>query len=359
MNNFLWTEIQAQGDNLRHVINHLYGPELKPLQEAAKFLRNDKPIVLVGMGSAAYLCLTSELYLNQQGRFASVQYASEAFYNNLVPALKHANVVFNSRSGETVEVVKLSQALVEANIPFVAITNEPESTLARQATHVVWSDSRKDELVSINIVTGMMLATLLLAAETVGQLAAVRPVVEKLAAAMDDTVARAAQQAEAMTSLFEPIRPVYLLARGASKGAAFCARLVLEEVSRHPAVYLESSEFRQGSIEVVDEQFGAIVFVAEGQAGQLDLSLAQDILANGGRVMLVGSDVDRMGAGALSLTFSLAALPAAFRSVLEVVPAQVLACKLAERQGREPGTVRYIAKVITSETGIPRISQQR
>jgi hypothetical protein len=66
-----------------------------------------------------------------------------------------------------------------------------------------------------------------------------------------------------------------------------------------------------------------------------------------------------MGAGALSLTFSLAALPAAFRSVLEVVPAQVLACKLAERQGREPGTVRYIAKVITSETGIPRISQQR
>ena len=54
MSNFLWTGIQAQGDNLRHIVAHLYGPELKRLKEAGKFLRNDKPIVLVGMGSAAY-----------------------------------------------------------------------------------------------------------------------------------------------------------------------------------------------------------------------------------------------------------------------------------------------------------------
>jgi glucosamine--fructose-6-phosphate aminotransferase (isomerizing) len=359
MSNFLWTEIQAQGDNLRHVIGHLYGAELKPLQEAGKFLRNDKPIVFVGMGSAAYLCLPSEFYFNQQGRYANVLYASEVFYNNLIPALKNTNVVFNSRSGETVEVVKLSEALTEAKIPFVALTNEPESTLARQATHVVWSDSRKDELVSINIVTGMMLATLVLTAEALGQLAAVRPILDKLATAMDDTVILASQQAEAIASLLEPIRPVYLLARGASKGAAFCARLVLEEVSRHPAVYLESSEFRQGPIEVVDDQFGALIFVADGQPGQLDLSLAQDILANGGRAMVIGSDVDSLGGSDSSLTFPLASLPAAFRSVLEVVPAQVLAYKSAERQGREPGTVRYIAKVITSERGIPKISQHR
>jgi glucosamine--fructose-6-phosphate aminotransferase (isomerizing) len=320
-------------------------------------LGNDKPIVFVGMGSAAYLCLPAEFYFNQQGRYASVLYASEAFYHNFIPALKHTNVVFNSRSGETVEVVKLSQALAEAKIPFVAITNEPESTLARQAAHVVWSDSRKDELVSINIVTGMMLATLLLAAEAVGQLVAVRPVLDKLVTAMDEAIALASQQAEAIASLFEPIRPIYLLARGASKGAAFCARLVLEEVSRHPAVYLESSEFRQGPIEVVDDQFGALVFVAEGQPGQLDLSLARDILDTGGRVMAIGSNINNLGASDSSLTFPLAPLPAAFRSVLEVVPAQVLAYKLAQRQGREPGTVRYIAKVITSETGMPKISQ--
>ena len=310
-----------------------------------------------GWAAQLILCMPSELYLNQQGHLATVLYASEAFYNDLIPALKNTNVVFNSRSGETVEVVKLSQALTEAKIPFVAITNEPDSTLARQAAHVVWSDSRKDELVSINIVTGMMLTTLLLAAEAVGQLEAVRPVLDKLATAMDDTIALAGQQAEAIASFFEPVRPIYLLARGASKGAAFCARLVLEEVSRRPAVYLESSEFRQGSIEVVDDRFGAIVFVAEGQPGQLDLSLAQDIVGNGGRVLAVGRGVNTIGVSDSLLTFPLAPLLAAFRPVLEVVPAQVLAYKLAERQGWEPGSVRYIAKVITSEMGIPKLSQ--
>lgn len=359
MNNFLWTEIQGQGDNLRQIIDHLYGPELKRLKEAGKFLRNDKPIVLVGMGSAAYLCMLSEFYLNQQGRYAGVLYASEAVYHNLIPMLKNSNVVFNSRSGETVEVVKLSQVLTEANIPFVAITNEPESTLARQARHIVWSNSRKDELVSINIVTGMMLTTLILAAEVAGQLEAVRPVLDQLTTAMDDTIALASQRAEAIVSLFEPIRPIYLLARGTSKGSAFCARLVLEEVARRPGVCLESSDFRQGPIEVVDERFGAIIFVAESQLGQLDLSLAQDILANGGRVMAVGSDLTTIGASDSLLTFPLASLPAAFRPILEVVPAQVLAYKLAERQGREPGRARYITKVITSETGIPKLSQQR
>jgi hypothetical protein len=36
------------------------------------------------------------------------------------------------------------------------------------------------------------------------------------------------------------------------------------------------------------------------------------------------------------------------------VPAQILAYKLAERQGYTPGDVRYITKVIVSEEGIPK-----
>jgi len=42
--------------------------------------------------------------------------------------------------------------------------------------------------------------------------------------------------------------------------------------------------------------------------------------------------------------------------VLEVIPTQVLAYKLAEGQGVEPGQVRYISKVITNEVGIPNQS---
>ena len=349
MENKLWSDIQAQGDNLLHVVQHLYSTERARLEAAASFLHNDRPIALVGVASAEYLCMPAAVYLGQHGRYASTLCASDALYSHM-PALRGANVVINSRSGETAEVVKLAQALVEAAIPFVLITNEPESTVARMAAHVVWADTRKDELVSINVVTGMMTATLALAAAVVGELDALRPGFEALAGAMGDTVRRATEQADAIYRLFEGIRPVYLLFRGYGRGAAYCGRLVLEEVSRSPSIAMEAAEFRQGPNEVIDEQFGAVLFVPEGKQGDLNRSLAADIVRSGGRVLLVG---DGEAAGQGLLPFPIAAIPDCLRPVLQVVPVQVLAFERAKSHGYEPGEVRYISKIILTEEGIP------
>lgn len=351
----LWLDIQAQGDNLHRVINHFYGAEAERLNEASKFLRNDRPIVFIGMGSAAYLCMAAEYYLGQHGRYASVINASDALYT-LFPALKHVNVVFNTRSGKTVEVVKLGQALAEAGVPFLAITNEPDSPLAQLATHILWSDSRKDDLVSINIVTSMMTTTLLLAANVVGQTETLQADLEKLPVALEETLRQAWQQAETITDLFETTRPIYLLHRGVSKGAAYCGRLVLEEVARHPATAMEAGEFRQGPIEVMDESFGAILFAAQNNLVPLNLALADNIQANGGRVLVV-AEPNEVAETIEIPVMPLAPVSSLFRPVLEVVPTQVLAYSLAERQGYEPGTVRYLSKIITSEAGIPKLNQ--
>jgi glucosamine--fructose-6-phosphate aminotransferase (isomerizing) len=358
MENPLWADIQAQGENLRHVVDHLYGAERRRLEAAAQFLHNGKPVVFTGMASAAYTCVPSQFYLGQQGRYAGTIGASDALYS-LLPALSEANVVINSRSGETAEIVKLGQALVEAGVPFLAVTNEPESTLARQATHILWSNTRKDDLVSINVVTGMTVTCLALCAEVVGQLDALRPDLDKLADAMDDAVAQAVREADEITELFAETRPLYLLYRGARQAAALCGRLVLEEVARRPAVPLESGEFRQGPNEVVDGDFGAILFAASGEMAALDLRLAQDIRACGGRVLVVGSaEISKRLLGLGIPSFPVAPLPLYLSPIVELAPVQLLAYKSAERQGYAPGTVRYITKVITSEAGIPNQVQQ-
>jgi len=348
-NDPLWADIQAQSENLRRVIAHLYGPERPRVVAAARFLDNGKPIAFVGMGSAAYLCMPAEAYLGAGGRFASTLYASEALYVRL-PALRNANVVLNTRSGKTVELVKLAQALTDASIPFIAITNEPDSPVARLAAHVVWSNTRKDDLVSINVVTAMMATTLFLAAETLGQADALRPAFEGLAVGLEEAVARATEQADALADLFEPVRPVYLLYRGASQGAAYCGRLVLEEVGRHPGVPFDVGDFRQGPIEVADDRFGAVVFVPDGELGRLSLGLAAQLYGAGGRIMAVGSAERLSDCPSGVYPFPVAPLPAPLRPVLEVIPLQLLAYTLAERQGYAPGTVRFISKVITSET---------
>jgi glucosamine--fructose-6-phosphate aminotransferase (isomerizing) len=347
----LWSEIQAQGANLRQVIGHLHGPERARLEEAASLLRNDRPVALVGIGSAAYLCMPAESYLTQRGRVASVVLASDAFYNQL-PALGASNIVINSRSGETVEVVRLARALADRGTPFVAITNEPESALARLATCCVTCNSQKDQLVSINIVTGMMTATTMLAAAMAGQLDALRGEIERLPDAMEATIKLAVAQADELAARFADRRPIYLLYRSALKGAAYCARLVLEEAARTPGVALEAGEFRHGPNEVVDERFAAMVFVPGGAQGRLNQSLGRDIADSGGAVALVGA----LGAESdpRCLALPLPPLADALLAAPAVVPAQILAYKLAERQGYTPGEVRYITKVIVSEEGIPR-----
>ena len=354
MSNALIVDINAQSENLQQVIDHLYGTEFANLQAARKFLDNEKPIVFIGMTSAAYLCHPAEHFLSSHGRLAMVMQASDALYSQF-PALRSANVVINSRSGKTIEIVKLSEALKREKIPFLAITNEPESPLAALADHVLWTNSHQDDLVSINIVTAMMTATLILAAETLNRSDEIKPALASLPELMRHAVDIAWQQADDLLELFQDISPIYLLHRGASKGPANCARLVIEEVARRPAIAMEAGEFRQGPIEVVESGFGAMVFILPGIAGELNCHLAEDITLNEGNIYVIGdrSACVQEKAG----RFSIAPEAGVFQSVLEVVPSQILAYKLAQSQGWEPGIVRYISKVITTETGMPSESK--
>ncbi|MCJ7700933.1 MAG: hypothetical protein MUO62_05075 [Anaerolineales bacterium] len=102
---------------------------------------------------------------------------------------------------------------------------------------------------------------------------------------------------------------------------------------------------------MVDETFGALVYIVDNPAGALNCRLADDIQAHAGRVYVVGN-------GALcsqenARQFLIPNDASIFQPVLEVIPSQILAYKLAESQGFEPGSVRFISKVITTETGIP------
>jgi glucosamine--fructose-6-phosphate aminotransferase (isomerizing) len=241
---------------------------------------------------------------------------------------------------------------VDAGIPFLAITNEPESTLAQQAarhpaSRILWTNTRKDELVSINVVTGMMTATLALAAASVGQLDALRPELERLPELLAALTRLSPDTRQAMLQMFRGTRPIHLLWRGPLKAAAYCGRLALEEVARTPGVPVEGSEFRQGPNEVVDERFAGVIFVAGGRPGELSRSLAAEVTRQGGRVMLVGHMPGAAPAGALVIPMP--ALPDALLPVLQVVPLQILAHDLALSQGYKPGTVRYITKIITDE----------
>jgi glucosamine--fructose-6-phosphate aminotransferase (isomerizing) len=159
---------------------------------------------------------------------------------------------------------------------------------------------------------------------------------------------RALQNRQEASAMFGDERPIYLLGRGASYASTLAGTLVLEEMARQNAIPMAGGLFRQGPIEVVDNRFTAILFEGAAQPAALSLSLGKDLVSAGGQVYWIGS-AELPGA----LNLNLPKLPGHVLPLLEVIPLHMLAFDLAEKQGYEPGTVRYIQKVITTETGLP------
>jgi glucosamine--fructose-6-phosphate aminotransferase (isomerizing) len=347
----VWDDITSQAENLQRVVKAHDRPLDPNLEWAAGLLRKASRIIFTGVGSGLNATIPACYYLMGGGHPAQYLDATEAVYG-MLPGFKGATLVLNTRSGETAELIKLARLAWEETIPTIAVTNEIQSTVGQLAEVAVQTHSRWDDLVVVCAYGGMLATELVLAAEVCGRLDDMLDGLHKAGDTIGDAFSQAINLRQKILELFREARPVYLLGRGPSIASGLGGQLVLEEMSRRPAVAIATGMFRQGPLEVVDENFRAIMFEGSGEHARLNASLARELLANRARILWVGSS---KLAGALNIT--LPDLPAHILPLLEIVPCHILAYDLAVSSGIEPGTVRYLQKVITSEEGIPNLPQ--
>jgi glutamine---fructose-6-phosphate transaminase (isomerizing) len=345
----VWTDIVSQVDNLRLVVEKHASDSQSTMGEAARLLKSANSVTYGGVGSGLNATIPAYAYLMKHGIPSQYIDATELTYD-LFPGVKRSALVLNTRSGETVELIKLAKMARQADIPTIAVTNETESTVGRLVDICVPTHSRWDELVVLSAYGGMLATELILASYVTGKpdqmLHDLRAAVSEMQAVFD----KAMQNRERAFSIFELGRPIYLLGRGASYASTLAGTLVLEEMARQNAIPMAGGLFRQGPIEVVDSSFTAILFEGAGEPAVLSLSLGRDLVSAGGHVYWIGS-AELPGA----LNLQLQQLPGHVLPLLEVIPLHLLAFDLAEKQGYEPGSVRYIQKIITTETGLPNL----
>ncbi len=343
----VWDDITLQVDNLRKVVAaHSRDPHPE-LERAADLIRKSGRVIFTGVGSGLNATIPAACYLMTRGFPAQYVDTTEAVYG-MLPGMKGAALVFNTRSGETAELVKLAKMARQEGLPVVAVTNDAASSVARLADCCLPTGSRWDDLVVISAYSGMLATELILAGQVLSQPELVLADLRGAAQASAEVLTQTADVRREMLSLFQRARPIYLLGRGPSLASALGGELVLEEMGRRPAVAMATGLFRQGPLEVVDKDFRAIMFAGVGEPARLNALLAQELIAMGAGLMWVGS-TSLQGA----LNIPLPELPAHILPLLEIMPSQILAYDLAVMSGVEPGNVRYIQKVITGEEGIP------
>jgi glucosamine--fructose-6-phosphate aminotransferase (isomerizing) len=338
--------ILNQPEALRTVSAYQFGEGRASLEQAAEFLKSKKRIVLSGMGASYFACVAFQSMLAGSRFDVVCVETAELLYFTPVAIDEDTAVVLISRSGESIEVTKLLDRLVNAGIPVLGIVNVLESSLAKRASYCVHLHSPADQLVAIQTYTSTLAVFSLIHAAMTGELDSARNelarTVEILKAFLPGWVERRGE----WHSFLEGNWPLYITGRGAAMGAVLEGVLLMHETAKFPAVGMSVPQFRHGPVEVVDANFRLVVIGTQAATEELDSMLATDIVAMGGQARWIGP-----AGKATPLCSWPAEVPWRFSSIVETVPLQIVAYTKAELRGLRPGDFRWATAVTSSESG--------
>ena len=365
-------DILNQSTSLAAAVDYHFGAGRAALYDAARLL-NGQAILFSGMGSSLYACYALSAELAQQGVAATLIDTAEMLHYHY-RAYRDTVAVLVSRSGESIETIKLLPLLKAQGTRIIGVTDVADSALAREADATILIHGGKDYLVAVQSYTATLIAlqllgTALLDANRDGSLPSTPNEVSERAVRMPGVAARPAdfgqmrpeldaliallaryiplcvEQSEGWRSFFDGAQAIHLLGRGRSIASIYEGSLLFNEVAKFPAVPMTAAQFRHGPVEIVDERYRAIVFAPNDHTRALNIALARDLNRLGGQVRLIGPEAADQG------WWPTPNVPAALAPLIDIVPVQCAAMRLAEWRGFTPGEFRVATQVTRSEAG--------
>ena len=339
-------EISGQPDALRRAAAGL-AAQAEALDAVAT--RVGGTLVFAGMGSSYDACYPAVTALAREGVAAVMTDTAELLHFRLPMLHAGDDLILVSQSGESAETVRAAEQLrSRGDTPrIIAVTNDPDSSLARAADLTLQTLAGEETGPS----TMTFAAALVVIGASALAIAGAKPAevadrmthdAEMTATAIDDLLARASL-ADDLVSWHGGRATTVILARGGARAAAEMGALTLKEAVGMPVESLQTAQFRHGPLELAGPDLAAMVIATEPETRDLDLGVADELRALGAAVWTVTAGVSATGAtdvGPLGRLLSPAAA---------IVPAQLLAWRLAILAGREPGAYVHAAKVTTRE----------
>ncbi len=337
-------DILRQPDELRRVIEHLNGAGRGLVESSAHTIRNARHIYITGIGASWNAALGAGSIFHSGGRPVYMLDAAELLQFSKIPP--HAVILVLSRSGRSVEIVKLLGKARAAGATVIGVTNFEDGPLALEADLPVVVPVKADHGISVNTYSALAAAAAAIATASVTSFS------EDLAVALTDAVAEIAksiprwQRQLARTSWLAPQAKHYFLARGSSLASAYEAALLWEEGAKLPATAMGSGGFRHGPQEMMMQDVRIAMWIEAEQMREQDLAVAQDLRDLGASVMLVGCGLPDDSS---DLVFGLPRLPLNWQFLVDVIPAQLAAERLAQLAGVDCDSFRFASYIVEDD----------
>ena len=357
---FMHKEIHEQPTVLAYALAHYLNvgrdaivvPEGEP-----DFTKYDR-LVLVACGTAYYACHVAKYWFEKFARIpVEIDVASEFRYRTPPLTGKEA-AIFVSQSGETADTLAALRYVAANDVDVVSIVNSPTSTIAREsAVSLPILAGVEIGVASTKAFTCQLIALASLAILAGRQRGQVTASMEAELANALTTVPKLVSQAindeEKVISIARDLaqaRDILFLGRGSMYPIALEGALKLKEISYIHAEGYASGELKHGPIALIDAHTPVIVFAPSDELFDKSVSNMQEVMARGGKVLLVTDEEGARQAGdGVWKTLIMPDCHTLVAPILYSAPAQLIAYHTAVEKGTDVDQPRNLAKSVTVE----------
>ncbi len=338
----LLTEIKQQPLVLRRLLDEESGH----VEAVCKALREKgfDRVLIAARGTSDNAARYAKYLLGSRNRL-SVALAAPSLYTvyQQPPRLINTLTIGISQSGMSPDIVAVLEDARSQGMPTLAITNAPDSDLARAAEHVLNCRAGEERSVAATksytsqlMLLAMLSAHLLGDGRVIGELDPVPDAVERTLAVEEDIAKRAERYRYAESAA--------VVGRGYNYPTALEIGLKLKELTYLRTSAYSAADFRHGPIAVVECSFPVVVVAPRGDVLDDLRALVTDLEEREAELVMISDVPDMLERGTVSWPLQ-ASLPEWLSPITAVIPGQLWGYYLALAKGLDPDRPRGLKKV--------------
>jgi glucosamine--fructose-6-phosphate aminotransferase (isomerizing) len=306
--------------------------------ELGALLRRDdvRYLLIASRGSSSNAARYAQYLLGRASR-VPVAFATPSLYTlyEQPPRLEGGLVVGISQSGESPDVLAVVDEARRQGRPTIALTNVPDSPLARAAEAVLPLEAGEERSVAATktYLNSLGAIALLFAAST-GD-ARARAELERMPATVEAQLERSRADAGAIDA---SIGGGTVVGRGINYGSAFEIALKIRELSGLLFEAWSAADLMHGPVAAIAPGWPVIAVAPSGPALDSMQKVIAGLAARGARLLVIGEGED----AALRLA---PGVPEWLSPLVTVIPGQLVALRLAELRGGDVDQPHGLQKV--------------
>ncbi len=339
---FMLKEINEESEVVKNILNlYIKNNKIKNIYNIKKY----KNIDIVACGSASFAGQIGKYYIEKYANIKTeVYYASEYRYQKNF-FTKDTLVILISQSGETADTLAALKLAKENGINTLAIVNRRDSSIAREADSVIYTEAGIEVAVATTkAYLAQVLILLLLAFKDNNKETKLLEDLKLLPNLITKYINE--YDYSNIANILKDKEHIFYLGRGIDYYLSMEGSLKLKEISYIHSEAFQAGELKHGSISLIDKDFGVVSVVTDKTISDKTISNLKEVSARGAKIITITNIKDNNFA---DYTILVEDYDEILNPLLVIVPMQMLAYNVAKLRDCDIDKPRNLAKSVTVE----------